>query len=505
MHQKNAVFTFYDASILLLYFNSIGIYFQTRVVRSSKTELKSLQKFQVKKVKFYDVAAKTVKSILTSEVKVGDYLLIARGDYIPVDGTLYSKTALLETSIISGHDEAVLYKEDQALYSGMINLGNAFIMRVDKPLSESYVSHLVKKLESFSIKDSRIVNLANRFIRYVFLVEFLLALGFFLGYVIYGAIEANTFASFNTHLFVYYLVNKAIFSSLSLITAICPCGLGVTLPALVLVASYAAYKNKIIFRNLRFLNTIPYINAIAFDKTGTLSFSGLNITNLSYKDNDNFYLSLLKSIESQSNHPIALSVIKNFNATPTLPVHMVQEVVGNGLQAIYHNKSLIIASRAYIEAHYPNVTNLDQYKQRNLLVYDNEVVLGFDTQPVYKKDIYQVIDYFKAHKYETLLITGDQQLPASDGLWQIFLPKQVYFNVKPEGKAKILSTYALNNDSKVLYVGDGLNDVDAFKGSDISVALGSGQAVLQSVADVVLLDSDLKGLPYLFKMLNLAK
>ena len=503
----NSIFTFFDAIVLILYFAQLGIFAEMLITRQTELEISKIKKMQPAQVLVENKSTKQFNSLPIEQVKINDRILIPKGKYIPVNGMLLEKTAFLNDEIISGNISASIYRKSAALFAGMINVGDAIMMKTTSNQSTSYISSLIKQITTTQKDTTRFFEPVTKYIKYIFIFEGITAISILLVYMGIGIYHGQQGSgSFDWSAFNSYFIFKGVFGSLALLTAICPCALGVTLPALMLVASSKAYQKGIIFSNLAWVTKLPGINAFAFDKTGTLTNDDVKISDFSFAGNQKKEnIAILKSLELRSNHPIAKAVVKKIShAIKQVTLSDYKEIVGAGVKANFQGQKIIVASKQYFLHNYPQL-NYQKYPQSILMMRDNKIVGGFNNSDTYDQNIYKIIKYLKAKNFKTLLLTGDHRIEKNHDLYKIFAKDEIYLNVKPEEKGRILSKYKKENQKQIFYIGDGLNDISAFESASISASLGGGNEVVQAIADMVFINNDLGSISFLLKLNDYSK
>ena len=499
-HQGTAVFTFYEAVTLIFYFAYIGGIVEQLITKQTNLEINKIQKLQPTSVRIKNQDQFLVKNI--NALKIDDVILVLKGETIPADGILLSEKAFLQAKLITGDASASEYTKTSKLFAGMINYGNEILVQAKALSSKSFISTLIYRLENVEKPREGVFSLINKYINKIFTFELILALIFLVIWTVIAIFKADHGKGFNNNIFTYYFIHKAIFSTLSLFTAICPCALGMTIPLIFLLTSLKGQRKNIIFCNLNFFNKYKKIKTVAFDKTGTISTTELKISNLTSKDLPR-YLKILISLEERSNHPIAQSLVNNNKNITRVKINNVKELVGAGIEGLFQEQRILVASRKYILFHFPNLKNLNFYPQQQLLIVNNEVVLGFDLMHDYDPKTIKLIKTLQKQNYKTLLLTGDQHLDHNHPLKRIFQKDHIFYNLTPEDKVKILNKIRNEDKVKILYIGDGLNDVNVFQeGCDIAIALGNAHVAIKSISDLVFIDNDLSNLSFLWKLAN---
>jgi|ERR1051325_665275 P-type E1-E2 ATPase len=273
----------------------------------------------------------------------------------------------------------------------------------------------------------------------------------------------------------------------------CPCSFAMITPLSILVANGVALKQEIIFNSKRPFEKKQIINAIAFDKTGTITTGKLAIkkTNLN-KEN----LKLVYSIELYSKHPIATSIIENYKNLFKEHFNLkIKNIVGDGLEAKYNNKTYYLGSLEFAKKILNKNNNKKNFiKSDEIVIYlfTKEKIIGYiELEDEIRKDSYQVINSLKAKNIEIFMITGDHKNVALKIAKKVGIKSEnVFYQTLPSEKASIIEKLK-NQNYSVGFVGDGINDAIALETSDLGISLGSGSALALQSSDITIRNDDL--------------
>jgi Cu+-exporting ATPase len=291
----------------------------------------------------------------------------------------------------------------------------------------------------------------------------------------------------------------------------CPCALGLATPTALIVGMGKGAQNGILFKDGQSLEILNQSDLMIFDKTGTITNGILAVNNIySYNISDEEFLSLLASLETKSEHPIAKAIIdyansKNIN-TKTITEFEVKP--GKGLQARYGNDIILAGNENFMTENNIDLnfllseikSNSDNNSSIVFLAVNNDAKGYITINDSIKSNSAKVISEIKSNNIEPILLSGDNFSVAKSVSEKIGILR-FEAEVLPENKSSIVKKFQ-KEGKKVVMVGDGINDAPALAQSDIGIAIGTGTDVAIESANVVLMNGDLEGI---VKSLKLSK
>lgn len=414
------------------------------------------------------------KAIATKDLKENDIVICYPGETIPVDGIILKGEALINEASFTGESKLVRKVKNSDVYGGTIT-DQYLKIKVKYKLEDSLISKIHQGILKAKEAKSDYQKIADKVV--IFMIPTILILGFI------ALTLWSIFAGWEKGLLVMVTV---------FVTA-CPCSFAMITPLSILVANGVALKQEIVFNSKRPFEKKQIINAIAFDKTGTITTGKLAIkkTNLN-QDN----LKLVYSIELYSKHPIATSIIENYKNTFIDHFDLkIKTIVGDGLQTKYNNQIYYLGSWEF--AHKilnKKIKQKDFVKSDEIIIYlfTKDKIIGYiELEDEIRKDAYQVIDALKAKSIEIFMITGDRKDVAYKIANKVGIKAEnVFYQTLPSEKASIIEKLKKQNYN-VGFVGDGINDAIALETSDLGISLGSGSALALQSSDITIRNDNL--------------
>jgi P-type Cu2+ transporter len=430
------------------------------------------------------------KTVLASELRVGDKVLIKTGEKISTDAVISKGSADIDTSMITGESMPVYKTIGDEVIAGTLNTTGVIEVVVLKQSNDTTLSKIIALLSTAQSKKlpiSRFAdNVANIFVPVVIIISILT---FFAWYFIVG----NAL--------------NAILASISVLVISCPCALGLATPIAIVSSVGKGAQEGILIKNPEILEIIKDIKYAVFDKTGTLTKGIISVKDAVYEEK---YLDILASLETKSEHPISKAVVvfaQTKNILTNKDFEDIQIIPGLGISAIYENKKVLIGSLSFLEKNGINLdskyldfynTSLNSGSGVILASIDKECVAVFALEDSIKDGAKELIADLKAKNITPILLTGDNQITANSVAKELNIDK-VYAQVLPDEKYKVI--IELQKEAKVMFVGDGINDSPSIKQADIGITLNSGSDITKDAGDIILINNDLKAVS---KSINLS-
>lgn len=465
-------------SVMVLY--NIGELFQKNAIKRSKNSINEVVNLRS------DFAEKLEGDIYTKtaveDVKVGDIIRIKAGEKIPLDGKIISGSTTINMSILTGESLPQDKTVGDNVLSGSINIGGIIDVEVTKLVEDSTASKIIELIENASASKSKSENFVSKFAKIYTPIVIVLAF-------VVGIIPPL----FDKMWSVW------IYRAMSFLVISCPCSVVISVPLAYFCAIGTSAKNGILIKGGGYLDKLREIDTFVFDKTGTLTKGNFVVKNVEiYGDKEEFY-SLISTMESVSNHPIAKVIATKYsNYVDKNSIDNIEEKAGNGLVGLCNNDKIIVGKYDFL---IENNVILEKANEVGSVVYlaKNTTCLGYIVVvDELKNGANNVINKLNSNGKNTIMLTGDNKETAQLIQQQINI-KSAYSNLLPQDKLEIVDKL-IEDKNKVCYVGDGINDAPVLSRADVSIAMGNGSDIAVEFGDIVLLNGDINKLDYLNKV-----
>lgn len=452
---KNAEYTHFDSTLMLLFFLLIGRY--------GDISIRSKIGYQAMKLLISQPKAAYVESngklVLThtSKVKVNDIIIVSIGDKIPLDGIIIEGDTFIDKSIITGETLPVKTSIGDLVYAGSINTAYNIKIRVTKLAKNSLISEMAELIEIASKQKSKFLQISDK-----------VALLYTPFVIVSSVLTFLYWAHSSSH--VIALMNAA---SVLLIT--CPCALVLAVPAAYITASSKLMENGILLKNPSALEKITQLSTVFLDKTGTLTNgtpSWLNKDDFSKNE-----ISIIKSLTEVSKHPLCKSVQKSLiMEDKNIDISSVQEHTGKGIIGIYKFEKIKLGNRNFVNTSNNN-TN-DNYMEMWLSIGKNKKRLIFNDE--LRDGAKELISYLREKYKEISILSGDRNETVEYIAKNLGI-KSFHSQLLPNEKHDIIK----NTIGLSLMIGDGINDSAAMKLSHCCMSPNTGIDITQCVADII--------------------
>lgn len=482
-------FMYFDGAAVIISFVILGRFLEENSKQKASDFLKNLMKLAPENANLLDENHQ-IKVIPAKELKLGNKVLVKTGEKIPADGLIIEGSADINTAMITGESLPVFKQIGDEVLAGTLNTNGVISIQVTKESSDTTLSKIITLLKSAQSKQipiSRFADkIANIFVPSVIIISILT-------FLIWGLILGD--------------FQNAIIASISVLIISCPCALGLATPIAIVSSVSRGAKEGILIKNPEILEQIKNIEYAVFDKTGTLTKGNISVSNTDINEK---YFKIIASIEKYSEHPISkaiVSFIENKNISCNIKIEDIQIIPGYGIKVnidnieyLLGNKKLLDDNQALISKEHLSFYEQELNKSNGVILVsiDKKTVGSFSLEDELKEGAIEVIKELKKIGIKPVLLTGDNQITASK-IAQKLQIDEVYAQVIPTEKYEVIKK--LQEKSKVMFIGDGINDAPSIKQANIGITLNSGADISKDAGDIVLINNDLKSV---IKSINLS-
>ncbi|HEX3316457.1 MAG TPA: copper-translocating P-type ATPase [Solirubrobacteraceae bacterium] len=477
--------TFYDAATMLVTFVLFGHWMEMKSRKGTSDSLRAL----------FDIVPPTATvlrdgaelELPTAEIVVGDRVLLRPGDKVPVDGRVVGGSSSVDESLVTGESVPVPKAERDEVVGGSINRSGTLTMEATKIGADTALGQIIALVEDAQSSKAPGQRLADRAAAVLVVVAVSAGLITFAVWTLAsgkGFIDALTFA-------------------ISAVVIACPDALGLATPTAVAVGTGIGARHGVLIKDAATLEGIGGLQAIALDKTGTLTMGEPALTDVvaaggPETEAEAELLRLAASAERGSEHPLAGAIVGGARerALALSEPTGFEALAGLGLHADVDGHAVLVGNRQLMEREHLALDGLPDAAQRLAEAGKTAMYVGVDgavaglvaaADPV-RPTAPQAIAQLRELGLEVAMISGDNARTAEAVGAQLGIDR-VFAEVLPPDKAGHVRRLQ-GEGKRVAMVGDGVNDAPALAQADVGIAIGAGTDVAVETANVVLMRSD---------------
>ena len=390
----------------------------------------------------------------------GDLIRIHNNELIPADARLVNGRAFIDYSFVTGESDPQRISQEQTIFAGGRQKGEALELEVVKEVSKSYLTQLWNQNNIKKEKEVAHTRLADNFSKYFTYITLSIAI--------------------LTAVYWYFVDKSAVWPAFTAVLMVaCPCALTLSMPFTMGTVMGILGKNKFYVKNQLVLQKLNEITDVVFDKTGTLTqnkMASLTYVGEPLKEEEK---SLIATLTASSTHPISKELHRTYEYAGQTALTDITELEGAGLTGKNHEHSIQIGHADFLSLS-PAERN---EKARVYVKIDGKLKGHFTSKPIFRVGFEQVIEKLTS-TYNLYVLSGDR--PTDKGLLSPVLKEEhLHFDQKPQDKLDFIESLQ-KADAHVLMIGDGLNDAGALWKSDIGIALSEDAQSFTPASDAIL-------------------
>ncbi|EGQ4345896.1 copper-translocating P-type ATPase [Staphylococcus pseudintermedius] len=480
---------FWELATLILIM-LLGHWVEMNAVGSAGDALKKMAALLPNKV--IKVTNNQREEVKISDIALNDIVEVKAGESIPTDGMIVRGETAIDESLVTGESKKVQKKPNDQVIGGSINGSGTIQVKVTAVGEASYLSQVMDIIKQAQNDKSRAELLSDKVA----------------GYLFYFAVSVGVIA-FIAWMLIQHEIDLALERLVTVLVIACPHALGLAIPLVTARSTSIGAHHGLMIKNRAAIETAQHIDYVMMDKTGTLTEGNFSVNHYeSFKAgmSDEAVLSLFASLESQSNHPLATSIVdfaKNKNIS-YVQSQDVRNIPGVGLEGTINGQAYKITNVSYLEQNgfeYDKALFNKLANQGNSISYliDEQQAVGIIAQgDQIKESSKQMVTELLVRGITPVILTGDN-LAVAEAVAEALGIQHVHAQLMPADKERMIKDYQ-KQGKKVMMVGDGINDAPSLIRADIGVAIGAGTDVAIDSGDVILVKSDPSDIIHFFTL-----
>ncbi len=474
--------TFFESSAVLISLVIFGKYLEVRAKGKASEAIRKLLDLSPKKARLLEDGREVM--VEAEDVRPGNIILVKPGEKIPVDGVVVSGHSTVDESMITGEPIPVEKTKGSQVVGATINKNGVLQFRATKVGADATLSQIIKLVEDAQAQKAPIQRYADMVSSYFVPAVILIAL--------------ITFS-------VWYFLLGSQFSfslilAVSVLVIACPCALGLATPTAIMVGTGRGAQMGILIRNGGVLEKVERIDAIAFDKTGTITVGKPEISAIiPFGTGEKEVFRFAYSLEKNSEHPLAEAFASYAEKAKTAKVNKFKAIPGKGIQGTIGKLRCALGSTAMMKEAKSEISaevkkHAEQLEENgNTVVFlsVNRKITGIIAiKDKIREDSRDAIAEIKKLGLKTFMITGDNERVAAAIADEAGID-EYYANVSPAEKAGLIEKLK-RKKLTIAMVGDGINDAPALAKSDLGIAMGSGTDIAIETGDIILMRNTIR-------------
>lgn len=426
----------------------------------------------------------TIKDVDVSSLKLDDIVVVKPGEKIPLDGVVIEGSTTIDESMLTGESLPIKKETGSDVYGATVNQTGVLKVRITATTTDSVLSQIVELVKNAQAQKAPMKKLADR-ISSVF-VSIVIGIAF-LTFIVWFAFSGD--------------VETALIPAVAVLVIACPCALGLATPMAILVGTGRAAESGIFIKSGEALERGQGIDIVMLDKTGTVTEGKPAVTNIQpngvTKDE---LLRIAASIESHSEHPLAVAIIRaaSEKGLSLQAVSKTQSETGMGMLGIMGKTEVRIGKKQFVrgieQIDLAQIEALENEAKTVVHISRGEEYIGHIAiaDPV-KSGAIGAIEQLRDLGLQPIILTGDNERTAQAIAKQIGID-QIHAEIMPADKLNLVKE-AQKKGSRVIFVGDGINDAPALTQADLGIAMGTGTDIAIESGQIVIVGGDVIKIP----------
>ena len=459
----------YEESAIVTFLFAFGAFLEKKTLEKTRSSIKSLTEITP------STALRISGEVIDiDDVKINDELLVKTGAQVPVDGSIYEGAGFVNESSISGESAEIKKGVGDKVFAGTLLENGSLLIQAEKVGEDTTFGKIIELVEEAQDTKSSAEKFIDRFAKYYTPSVLVLS-------------------------FLIFIVSQDIKLAITLLVLGCPGALVIGPPVSNVAGIGNGAKKGILIKGGNIMTNFSQTDLLLFDKTGTLTKGKTQVSITKNYGASTELINQVAMLESQSDHPLAKAIIDEIGEFTKVPLQNIEVIKGQGISAdhlLIGNEKLLENHQIFLNAQQKNdLMKLQKHGLSTVLIADDKVRLLYGITDEIRPNVKETLTRLKKQGIkELIMLTGDNESTAQSIAQQVGI-SQVYANLLPEDKAKIVQDYKLAG-KKVAFIGDGINDSPSIALADVGIAMSSGTDIAIETSDIVLMSSNFDNLSY---------
>lgn len=465
----------FDGAAMIIALVSIGKYIEARSKHDTNGSLRKLLSLAPSEASV--VRDCTEMRIPSSELVMGDTIIVRPGERIAADGKVVDGTSSVNESMLTGESIPVIKGTGDTVYGATINGEGTLRVTVEKTGDDTVLFQIAKMVEMAQSTKAPVSDMADR------------VAAIFVPLVMAVALLSGT-----AWLLSGRDIQFALTIAISVLVISCPCALGLATPLAIVVGTGNGSRHGILFKTASSMEAAAKVDTIILDKTGTCTTGHPEVVSF---DGDESDLAMIAAAETDSEHPLAKAVVRFAESRRIgIPEHDdFDNTVGGGVSCKVNGVDVIVGSRPFLESKGYKLHESELTEDGRTYIHaaiDGRISTIGIADRIRDEGIAS-IDMLKNDGIKVMMVTGDRR-PTAEYIADELGIDIVHAETRPGDKLGIVKRLQVKQ-ARVAMVGDGINDAPALTQADVGIAIGSGTDIAIESADIVLMNDDLRNVP----------
>ena len=475
----------YEESAIVTFLFLFGSYLEQRTLNQTRSAIKELTEM-APETAFKQLVGGQFAEVDIDEVEEGDILLVKTGAKIPVDGRVTTGKGYVNEANITGESLPLKKEKDDEVFAGTIMDNGTIQIVADRVGEDSTFGKIIELVEEAQDSKSEAERFIDQFSRWY--TPAVLTIGL-----------------------LVWVLTKDTELAITVLVLGCPGALVIGVPVSNVAGIGNGAKNGVLFKGSEVISHFANADTVLFDKTGTLTEGKPEVSDIIYYGNNQEEdLSLLLSVESESDHPLAVAIVNKLAQYKVRPIENTQVVKGGGVIAHVDGHVVSVGNKTLMKQESIPLSD-DVLKKLNklertgnsivLTAVDHKLIMLMGIRDKVRPGVKQDLQKLKSLGIKNLIVlSGDNQGTVNLVKKELGLT-EAHGDMLPEDKQAFLKRRQ-DSGEIVVFIGDGVNDSPSLATAEVGIAMGNGTDVAIESSDIVLMNSNFNRLPH---ALGLAK